>query len=430
MATRKASDVFVECLEAEGVTHVFGIPGEETLDLNESLANSSVSFIPVRHEQGGAYMADMYGRLTRRAGVCLGTLGPGATNLVTAIADAWLDRSPVVALTGQGDLATGATREFASGLRNPNGMAWEPRTGTLWTVVNERDELGSDLVPDYMTSVKEGGFYGWPFSYWGRHVDTRVKPPNPAKVAEAIVPDYALGNHTASLGLAFSEGTLLPEHLREGAFIGQHGSWNRDPPAGYKVIFVPFRPDDRPADYYEDFVTGFVLDEREPRVWGRPTGIIELPDGSRLPRHRDPYAGSLRYHLGLITPNDDRCFIEVDGERYSWRDGEGVMFDETYLHYAENQSGQNRLILFCDIERPMRYRWAQAVNHWLGRNLMSAATAPNEEGDRTGGVNKMFKYIYAIRRVGKRLKAWNRTGYYIIKWILFGGIAAAIFFSV
>ncbi|ASL88241.1 aspartyl beta-hydroxylase [Serratia marcescens] len=158
--------------------------------------------------------------------------------------------------------------------------------------------------------------------------------------------------------------------------------------------------------------------------------FAELPDGSRLPRHRDPYAGSLRYHLGLITPNDDRCFIEVDGERYSWRDGEGVMFDETYLHYAENQSGQNRLILFCDIERPMRYRWAQVVNHWLGRNLMSAATAPNEDGDRTGGVNKMFKYIYAIRRVGKRLKAWNRTGYYIIKWILFGGIAAAIFFSV
>ena len=153
--------------------------------------------------------------------------------------------------------------------------------------------------------------------------------------------------------------------------------------------------------------------------------FAELPDGSRLPRHRDPYAGSLRYHLGLITPNDDRCFIEVDGERYSWRDGEGVMFDETYLHYAENQSGQNRLILFCDIERPMRYRWAQAVNHWLGRNLMSAATAPNEEGDRTGGVNKMFKYIYAIRRVGKRLKAWNRTGYYIIKWILFGGKVGA-----
>jgi beta-hydroxylase len=157
--------------------------------------------------------------------------------------------------------------------------------------------------------------------------------------------------------------------------------------------------------------------------------FAELPDGSRLPRHRDPYAGSLRYHLGLITPNDDRCFIDVDGTPYSWRDGDGVLFDETYIHYAENQSGQDRLILFCDIERPMRYRWAQGVNHWLGRNLMSAATAPNEEGDRTGGVNRAFKYIYAVRKVGKRLKAWNRRIYYLIKWLLFGGIAAVIFYA-
>lgn len=157
--------------------------------------------------------------------------------------------------------------------------------------------------------------------------------------------------------------------------------------------------------------------------------FAELPDGSRLPRHRDPYAGSLRYHLGLITPNDGRCFIDVDGTTYSWRDGEGVLFDETYIHYAENQSGQDRLILFCDIERPMRYRWAQWVNHWLGRNLMSAATAPNEEGDRTGGVNRAFKYIYAVRKVGKRLKAWNRRIYYLIKWLLFGGIAALIFYA-
>ncbi|EKN5023315.1 lipid A hydroxylase LpxO [Yersinia enterocolitica] len=157
--------------------------------------------------------------------------------------------------------------------------------------------------------------------------------------------------------------------------------------------------------------------------------FAELPDGSRLPRHRDPYADSLRYHLGLITPNDDRCFIDVDGTTYSWRDGEGVLFDETYIHYAENQSGQDRLILFCDIERPMRYRWAQWVNHWLGRNLMSAATAPNEEGDRTGGVNRAFKYIYAVRKVGKRLKAWNRRIYYLIKWLLFGGIAALIFYA-
>lgn len=157
--------------------------------------------------------------------------------------------------------------------------------------------------------------------------------------------------------------------------------------------------------------------------------FAELPDGSRLPRHRDPYAGSLRYHLGLITPNDDRCFIDVDGTTYSWRDGEGILFDETYIHYAENQSGQDRLILFCDIERPMRYHWAQWFNHWLGRNLMSAATAPNEEGDRTGGVNRAFKYIYAVRKVGKRLKAWNRTIYYLIKWILFGGISILIFYA-
>ncbi|PIJ49978.1 aspartyl beta-hydroxylase [Erwinia sp. OLTSP20] len=154
--------------------------------------------------------------------------------------------------------------------------------------------------------------------------------------------------------------------------------------------------------------------------------FAELPDGSRLPRHRDPYAGSLRYHLGLATPNDDRCFIDVDGVRYSWRDGEGVIFDETYIHYAENTSGENRLILFCDIERPMRYRWTQAVNHWCGRHLVGAAAAPNQEGDRTGGINRAFKYIYSIRKVGKRLKQWNKPIYYLIKWILFASIAILI----
>ncbi|VVE84942.1 lipid A hydroxylase LpxO [Pandoraea sputorum] len=150
--------------------------------------------------------------------------------------------------------------------------------------------------------------------------------------------------------------------------------------------------------------------------------FAELPHGSRLVRHRDPYAGSLRYHLGLVTPNDDRCYIDVDGQRYSWRDGEGVMFDETYIHYAENQSGQNRIILFCDVERPMKYRWAQAVNRWFGRHLVGAASSPNDAGDRTGALNKAFKYIYSIRIVGKRLKAWNRSVYYAVKWALFGGI--------
>lgn len=157
--------------------------------------------------------------------------------------------------------------------------------------------------------------------------------------------------------------------------------------------------------------------------------FAELPDKSRLPRHRDPYAGSLRYHLGLMTPNDDRCHINVDGTLYSWRDGEGVIFDETYIHYAENTSGQNRLILFCDIERPLKYRWAQKLNYLMGRYLMSAAAAPNDETDDTGGVNRIFKYVYFIRRVGKRIKQWNKPTYYLIKWTLFGGIASAIFFA-
>jgi beta-hydroxylase len=154
-----------------------------------------------------------------------------------------------------------------------------------------------------------------------------------------------------------------------------------------------------------------------------------LPPGGTLTLHRDPYAGSLRYHLGLVTPNDDGCAIVVDGERYAWRDGEEVVFDETYLHWAENRTDVERIILFCDIERPMKYRWAQAVNHVVGGFLMRAAASPNEVGDRTGGLNRAFKYLYSIRLVGKRLKAWNRTVYYIVKWLLFGGIAVAIFWK-
>ena len=166
---------------------------------------------------------------------------------------------------------TGKSRIFASGLRNPVGMAWEPQTGALWTVVNERDELGSDLVPDYLTSVKGGGFYGWPFSYWGQHVDDRVKPQNPELVAKAIVPDYALGNHSAPLGLTFSAGALLPEPYREGAFIGQHGSWNRIPKSGYKVIFIPFA-NGRPSGPPMDVLTGFISADDE--AFGRPVGVI------------------------------------------------------------------------------------------------------------------------------------------------------------
>jgi glucose/arabinose dehydrogenase len=167
------------------------------------------------------------------------------------------------------DPANGQSRVFASGLRNPNGMAWNPDSGALWTVVNERDELGSDLVPDYLTSVKDGGFYGWPYSYYGQHVDSRVSPQRPDLVEKAIVPDYAVGNHTASLGLAFAQGTLLPERFRNGAFIGQHGSWNRKPRSGYKVIFVPFA-NGRPSGGPVDVLTGFVQNDE---ALGRPVGV-------------------------------------------------------------------------------------------------------------------------------------------------------------
>jgi glucose/arabinose dehydrogenase len=177
------------------------------------------------------------------------------------------------------DPATGDHRIFASGLRNPNGLAWEPETGQLWTAVNERDEIGSDLVPDYMTSVKDGGFYGWPYSYYGDHVDERVEPPRPDLVEKAIVPDYALGAHTASLGLAITESNGLPPEFSYGAFVGQHGSWNRDPPSGYKVIFVPFE-DAKPAGEPVDVLTGFL--DQEGNALGRPVGVAFDRQGALL----------------------------------------------------------------------------------------------------------------------------------------------------
>jgi len=172
---------------------------------------------------------------------------------------------------------------YASGLRNPVGLGWAPGTNTLWTTVNERDELGNNLVPDYLTSVKEGGFYGWPFSYWGNHVDPRIKKEDakPELVKEAIIPDVDLGPHTASLGLAFYTEKAFPSKYRNGAFIAQHGSWNRDPIAGYKVVFVPFK-DGKPTGKYEDFLTGFVVDAKKNEVRGRPVGVTILPDGAML----------------------------------------------------------------------------------------------------------------------------------------------------
>ena len=168
------------------------------------------------------------------------------------------------------DVATGAQRVFASGLRNPVGLAWQPDSRALWVAVNERDELGNDLVPDYMTSVRDGGFYGWPYSYYGQTLDARVQPQDPAKVASAISPDYALGAHTASLGLTFYEGTAFPAGYSHGAFVGQHGSWNREPRAGYKVVFVPFA-DGVPNGPPQDFLTGFLNTEGD--AMGRPVGV-------------------------------------------------------------------------------------------------------------------------------------------------------------
>jgi glucose/arabinose dehydrogenase len=182
------------------------------------------------------------------------------------------------AMIWQIEVETGAHKPFASGLRNPTALAIQPGTGQLWAVVNERDEIGPNLVPDYLTSVKEGAFYGWPYSYWGQNVDPRAQPQDPEKVAAAIRPDYALGSHVAALGLAFSN-PAMGEAFGEGAFVGEHGSWNRSVPVGYRVIFVPFR-DGRPAGDPIDFVSGFLVDDGNTR--GRPVGVTVDPRGALI----------------------------------------------------------------------------------------------------------------------------------------------------
>jgi glucose/arabinose dehydrogenase len=177
------------------------------------------------------------------------------------------------------DRASGRWRIFASGLRNPNGLTWEPETHALWTVVNERDELGPDLVPDYMTSVKDGGFYGWPYSYYGQHVDFRVEPQRPDLVAKAIVPDYALSSHVAPLGLVFNTGAGLPPAYHGGAFVGEHGSWDRQRLNGYKVVYVPFSAG-KPSGKAQDVVTGFLDAKGQAR--GRPVGLALDKAGNLL----------------------------------------------------------------------------------------------------------------------------------------------------
>lgn len=195
------------------------------------------------------------------------------------VAENGIDKEEGRAAIWEVDLKNNTKRLFATGLRNPNGMAWEPSTGALWTVVNERDELGSDLVPDYLTSVVDGGFYGWPYSYYGQHVDQRVEPKRPDLVATAKVPDYALGSHVAPLGLVATQGSRLPARYASGMVVGEHGSWNRRPRSGYKVVFVPFangKPDGPPVDV----LTGFVGPDGN--AWGRPVGVAIDTRGALL----------------------------------------------------------------------------------------------------------------------------------------------------
>ncbi|WP_435164039.1 PQQ-dependent sugar dehydrogenase [Falsirhodobacter sp. 1013] len=176
------------------------------------------------------------------------------------------------------DATTGAHRPYATGIRNPTALTIQPGTDALWAVANERDEIGPDLVPDYLTSVQQGGFYGWPYSYWGQNVDVRVQPQNPDKVASAITPDYALGAHVAALGVDFSNDAMGPQ-FAEGAFVGMHGSWNRNEPVGYKVVFVPFQ-NGAPAGEPVDFVSGFLVDAGKTR--GRPVGVTVDPRGALI----------------------------------------------------------------------------------------------------------------------------------------------------
>ncbi len=234
-------------------------PGQKIMDLPAG---------PINHHWTRNIIADQDGKMLYI------TVGSNSN-----VAENGIDKEQGRAAIWQFNLQTGHQRIFASGLRNPNGLAWEPETGILWTTVNERDELGSDLVPDYLTSVQDSGFYGWPYSYFGQHVDKRVEPQRPDLVEKALIPDYALGTHTASLGLVFSRGAALPDRFQNGMFVGQHGSWNRKPPSGYKVIFVPFKQG-KPSGYPLDVLTGFRNDLGEAR--GRPVGVALDKQGALL----------------------------------------------------------------------------------------------------------------------------------------------------
>ena len=252
------ADALVRFNYVEGAKQIVG-PGEKVVDLPGG---------PINHHWTKNVIANKEGT---KLYVTVGS----NSNVAERGMEAELGRAAIWEV----DIDTAEHRIFASGLRNPNGMAWENQSNTLYTVVNERDEIGSDLVPDYLTSVQDGGFYGWPYSYYGQHVDERVKPQQPELVAKAIAPDYALGPHTASLGLVSSVGTTLPNTYANGMFIGQHGSWNRNPSSGYKVIFVPFA-NGKPAGKPIDVLTGFLSGDGD--AYGRPVGVTLDKSGALL----------------------------------------------------------------------------------------------------------------------------------------------------
>jgi glucose/arabinose dehydrogenase len=252
------TDSVVRYTYSDGDTHIAG-PGTKITDLPAGRINHHYTKNILASPDGAAIYASVGSNSNA-----------GENGLVVE-----KDRAAIFKI----NLPDGHWRIFASGLRNPVGLARNPQSGALWTVVNERDELGSDLVPDYLTSVKDGAFYGFPFSYYGQHVDKRVSPQRPDLVAKAIAPDYALGNHVASLGLAFSSGTLLPPQYRNGAFIGEHGSWNRRPLSGYKVVFVPFA-NGQPAGEPRDVLSGFV--SADGNALGRPVGVVIDKQGALL----------------------------------------------------------------------------------------------------------------------------------------------------
>lgn len=253
------SDAVLRFPYAPGDTHINN-PGTKVLDLPAGTIN---------HHWTKNLIASLDGRKLYV------TVGSNSN-----VAERGIDVEAERAAIWEVDVASGKHRIFASGLRNPNGLAWEHDSGALWTVVNERDELGSDLVPDYLTSVQDGGFYGWPYSYYGQHIDERVTPQRPERVANAISPDFALGPHTASLGLVTSTGSTLPAPFVNGMFIGQHGSWNRRPHSGYKVIFVPFSHGQPIGNLAMDVLTGFLREDGN--ASGRPVGVVIDKQGALL----------------------------------------------------------------------------------------------------------------------------------------------------